>query len=107
MRKGIKTNERKKREKTNKKKKREERYRVLYISRECWLLSKEVYTRSMRTIVVEQSHGTDSYFLIESLEVNNFFFCCTRNQYLLNFFCTYIYIYSSLLSFNERFFSYN
>lgn len=72
MHKGIK-NERmkKKNERKRIKEKREERYRVLY-RRECWLLSKEVYTRSTRTIVVEQSHGTGSYFLIESLEVNNF-----------------------------------
>lgn len=61
----------KKNEKKRIQKKREKRYRVIYL-RECWLLSKEVYTRSTRTI--EQSHGTGSYFLIESLEVNNFFF---------------------------------
>lgn len=69
MHKGIK-NERMKK-KNERKRIKEERYRVLY-RRECWLLSKEVYTRSTRTIIVEQSHGTGSYFLIESLEVNNF-----------------------------------
>lgn len=70
MHKGIK-NERMKKKKNERKRIKEERYRVLY-RRECWLLSKEVYTRSTRTIIVEQSHGTGSYFLIESLEVNNF-----------------------------------